>query len=264
MTWTALMPSDWLIHSALGGGLLLLMGWLWTRCLRQPARQQRLGECTLLAALVLAVLALGPAWLELRVPAEFVVAETAGSADKLSVMGAAAGETTATAATSGSRSLAPTTSQQPAHARPDPSFSPSSSVGMATMPVLPVTGTPSVGHTRAGAGESGQISLAPPAQGQTSEAASPAAALGHGLETGPSAANSGLFPSFTLFTWLGIAYVTGALLLLCRWMVGYAGLWRLVRAAEPAPEPMARLFATMAPAGLRPRLLVSSRIRVPL
>ena len=82
MTWTALMPSDWLIHSALGGGLLLLMGWLWTRCLRQPARQQRLGECTLLAALVLAVLALGPAWLELRVPAEFVVAETAGSADK--------------------------------------------------------------------------------------------------------------------------------------------------------------------------------------
>ena len=111
MTWTALMPSDWLIHSALGGGLILLLGWLWTRRLRQPARQQRLGEYTLLAALLLAVLALGPAWLELRMPAEFVVAQTTGSVDKLPTLGAATGETTATAATSGSRSLAPTTNQ---------------------------------------------------------------------------------------------------------------------------------------------------------
>src|SRR5262249_41361841 len=55
--------ASWLLHSALGGGLLLLLTWSFVCRTRQPARQQRLGEWGLAAAVLLTVLSLGPAWL---------------------------------------------------------------------------------------------------------------------------------------------------------------------------------------------------------
>jgi beta-lactamase regulating signal transducer with metallopeptidase domain len=58
----------WVCHTAAGGGLLLLLAWCLMRGTRQPARQQRLGECGLAAALLLAVLRLGPGWLPVAVP----------------------------------------------------------------------------------------------------------------------------------------------------------------------------------------------------
>jgi beta-lactamase regulating signal transducer with metallopeptidase domain len=68
LSWTS--AGTWLLHCALGGGLILLV----TVCLmcltRQPARRQRLGEFGLASALVVAVLSLvGPTWLVVPWPA---------------------------------------------------------------------------------------------------------------------------------------------------------------------------------------------------
>src|SRR5262245_12062561 len=68
MSWPDASIGQWLLHSALGGGLLLLLAWVAMRLTRQPARRQRLGEMGLLAALIVSVLSLAPAWLILRVP----------------------------------------------------------------------------------------------------------------------------------------------------------------------------------------------------
>jgi beta-lactamase regulating signal transducer with metallopeptidase domain len=64
-----LAASGWLLRMAGGGGLLLLLTWLVVRCLRQPARQQRLAECGVAAALLLAVLCVLPSWLLIPLPA---------------------------------------------------------------------------------------------------------------------------------------------------------------------------------------------------
>src|SRR5262249_59824276 len=62
--------ARWLLHAALGGGLLLLLTWLAVRRVRQPARQQRLAEWGTVASLVLAVLCLAPSWLVVPPPVE--------------------------------------------------------------------------------------------------------------------------------------------------------------------------------------------------
>ena len=53
----------WLIHSALGGGLILLLTRGLMSLARQPALKQRLAECGLFAALAVAALCWLPAWL---------------------------------------------------------------------------------------------------------------------------------------------------------------------------------------------------------
>ena len=54
---------QWLARSALGGGLVLLVAWWAMRRVESPARRQRLGECGVVAALLVAVLSLAPGWL---------------------------------------------------------------------------------------------------------------------------------------------------------------------------------------------------------
>src|SRR5579871_1375007 len=70
MSWSWVTAGAWVCHTALGGGLLLLLVWGLMRRIRQPARQQRLGECGLLAALLLAALNAAPAWLVVFVPVQ--------------------------------------------------------------------------------------------------------------------------------------------------------------------------------------------------
>ncbi len=55
--------ADWWLGTAIGGGLVLLIGCGLMRLTRHPAARQRLGECAVLAALVVAGLRLLPAWL---------------------------------------------------------------------------------------------------------------------------------------------------------------------------------------------------------
>jgi hypothetical protein len=55
-------PGSWLLRTALGGGLLLLLVGAAVYRVRAPARRQRLAELGLAAALLVALLSLGPAW----------------------------------------------------------------------------------------------------------------------------------------------------------------------------------------------------------
>ena len=60
--WSAAV--QWLLHLAVGGGLLLLVTCLLMRWTPQPARRQRLGEWGITAALLVGLLCLaGPSWL---------------------------------------------------------------------------------------------------------------------------------------------------------------------------------------------------------
>jgi Zn-dependent protease with chaperone function len=68
----------WLVRCAVGGGAVLLLGYLLLRLARQPALKQRLGELGLSAALAVSVLSLLPAWLvvswgEVEAPAREIV-----------------------------------------------------------------------------------------------------------------------------------------------------------------------------------------------
>src|SRR5262245_23709279 len=67
LSWTT--AAGWLLHCAVGGGLLLLLTCALMARTGQPVRRQRLGEWGLAAALALAVLSLGPRWLTFAYPA---------------------------------------------------------------------------------------------------------------------------------------------------------------------------------------------------
>jgi len=55
----------WLLLTLAGGGALLLLALLGGLCLRQPSRRARLAEWGLVAACLLSLAALAPAWLHL-------------------------------------------------------------------------------------------------------------------------------------------------------------------------------------------------------
>jgi beta-lactamase regulating signal transducer with metallopeptidase domain len=201
MSWAEPSVGLWLLRSALGGGLVLLLARAALRFIRQPARRQRLGEMGMAAALLVAILSLAPAWLLFSVPAM--------------------------------PSRAP---EQPgaAESRQLPSELPSDEL-LAFAPIpegMPEVPVPSPSRQSA--------------VGASENAASPA---------------RNAVPWQTI---LGVAYVLGAAFILCRWLIGYAGLWRLVRCAQPAPARVARIYATMGGGPRCPRLLMARRLRVPI
>lgn len=67
--------QDWLVSvaawwggTALGGGMVLALGCLLMRRSREPAARQRVGEVAIIAALLVAVLRMGPSWLPMPLP----------------------------------------------------------------------------------------------------------------------------------------------------------------------------------------------------
>jgi beta-lactamase regulating signal transducer with metallopeptidase domain len=70
--------TGWLLRAAVGGGLLLLLIWGLACLTRHPARRQRLGEWGVLAALLVAGLALAPAWLRVPLPSWTAPTENRG------------------------------------------------------------------------------------------------------------------------------------------------------------------------------------------
>jgi hypothetical protein len=65
-TWPSF--AGWLLHSMVGGGLLLLLAVPLLGACRQPARRQRVGELALVAALFVPLLALAPSWITFPLP----------------------------------------------------------------------------------------------------------------------------------------------------------------------------------------------------
>src|SRR4051812_16439726 len=63
-----MQAGAWWVGTAAAGGLVLLGACLLMRLTRQPAARQRLGELAVIAALLVAVLRLGPAWLQVSLP----------------------------------------------------------------------------------------------------------------------------------------------------------------------------------------------------
>jgi beta-lactamase regulating signal transducer with metallopeptidase domain len=232
----AATAPGWLLHTMAGGGLLLLLAWLAMRCVGGPARRQRLGEWAVVAAVVLSVLSLGPAWLQVPLPAFPSLA-----------LRACVPEAPACAETP---SPAPAAPEEPAAVERVP-------------PSVPLVEPP--------LGISLEVVLVPtlPAPETLEAPAEPPAAVEPPEEKAvlPADPPAPLPPPFwTPERVVGVAlgiYGLGALVLLGRWLLGHVGLWRLLRRAGPAPARAAEIFADMSAGRGRPRLLVSRQVRVP-
>jgi beta-lactamase regulating signal transducer with metallopeptidase domain len=210
MNWLEASTGQWLLHSAIGGGTLLLLANCVMLLVRQPARRQRLGEWAMAAALIVALLSLAPAWLVVSLPRP----STEPIAPAVSV----------------AEATDPAPSEKLPH---EPSFS------------------------------QGAVPMDLADQARAAESIEPSAPST--ASTAPPVATSST--SLSELPWLrilGIVYGAGALVILGRWLLGYAALWRMLRTAEPAPLPVARLFEDMTAGPRRPRLLVARRLRVPL
>ena len=208
--------SGWLLHTLAGGGLLLLLAWLWTAWTRQPARRLRVAEWAVAASLLLAVLSLGPAWLVVTTPA---------AAPAVAV---------------------PITEHQP------------SPLEESRAPAAPAPEAPPVNNL-------------PPAV----DMAAPAPVIAPHVITPPAEPAPYDSPSTVQAppreAWdaervasvaAGLYLAVGAAVL-CRWLLGWLALWRLLRGGEPVTGRAADLFGEMAGDGPRPRLLSSRRARAP-
>jgi beta-lactamase regulating signal transducer with metallopeptidase domain len=247
MNWVYLISGGWLLHCALGGGLLLLLVYGLMRRTGQPARQQRLGEWGLVAALLVAVLSLCPAWLVIPIhlaPSNDVPPST--RADVSPATQAVRRELPQPGPASG-----PSATEVPPKGEKGGAVPLDISRWRLTMPAEE-------------AEPAAPVSLAAPAAPPAATSAPPCETpqpLGFVPPGIAPLLFSSLAPLGRLFAlvWAGVAAV-----LLGRWLLGHLLLWRLLWLAEPAPEPVARLLAEMTGGRHRPRLLVSRRLRVPL
>src|SRR5260370_10214369 len=246
MTWIWTTPGGWLLRSVIGGGVLLLLTWLFMSKTRQPARRQRLGEWGLGVAMLFAILNLGPVWIPVLT------------------------RTTANTQT-------PIDDQQQPPSPPLTFQNPRNERGASFAFLPPDSVQPNEGELNA-------LLDAPADDGQEptrANSSSPSSNLqNEDRDTpiradSPDAASSNLgsralfnlprfFSLHLVLPVICIAYAIVAAFLIGRWLLGYLALQRLLSAADPAPAPVRRLFAEMTEAGRRPRLLVSSRLRVPL
>jgi hypothetical protein len=227
----------WLVHSAAGGSVVLLLAWVLTRRAGQPDRQQRVAEFGLAAALLLAGLSLGPAWLliDWPMPAEPAVAALTPSPANL----------------------------------PEPAVEATAPNAAATAGDIPVFEPAPANEVPL---EDLQFAQAPPRSTSTEivqaaetrvPAQPPAQPPVEFEQTVP--ANAVVPPTFLADwpTWVGLVYGAGVALFLGHWLLGQIALWRMLRKAVPAPALIRMRFDAMVPSR-RTRLLVSDRLRVPL
>jgi beta-lactamase regulating signal transducer with metallopeptidase domain len=251
MSWIWTTPGGWLFRSVIGGGILLLMTWALMRRTRQPARRQRLGEWGIGIALLLAILNLGPAWIPVVELASQHNADlrSATKPPSPSLM---------TENPHKERGASSTQSRPKFAAKPIDRDSGQAGDLFVSEDQPAALEIPSMneGYLRASAlatREDGKLLASP-----TEKMSAPTATN--------SESHSQLFlPSAqSIISWVCLAYAVVATILLGRWLLGYVALKRLLSAAEPAPPQVRRIFADIAGRGRRPRLLVSSRLRVPL
>lgn len=220
----------WLLRITVGGSLLLLVTWALMRWTRQPARQQRLGEWGLMAALLLAVLGLAPAWWVVTVPWPV---EPPLASDPLAAMPSP---------------FAPLEESEPfVEDEPRPPISemgesePASGAVDSSGPAVPDTGT-----------DPQPIPTSGPLATPTSAA-----------ESDSSFRASAVLTADGIIRAVAIAYLVGGVVLLVRWLLRYLALLWLLRRTEPAPQRVLNLLYGLT--GARPpRLVISRRLPMPL
>ena len=259
MGWIWTTPGGWLFRSVVGGGLLLLLTWVLMKRTRQPARRQRLGEWGVAAAVLLAILNLGPVWL----PISWLPAPAADlrPSDQ-------------------PRNLQATDQPQPPgpplatdHPRKERGAS------FAQIPPDDLEQAP----VRLGARiedreskiEDGASKIENRRPYQEERIVDPRFSIIDPQSQPPITSTvtrdnnggsilSGSAIMAMIWSILCIAYALIGATLIGRWLLGYLALRRLLADARPASLSVRRLCAEMAGQGRRPRLLVSSRLRVPL
>jgi len=217
--------AGWLLHSAVGGGLLLLLAWKLMNLCRQPAWRQRLGEWAVLSAVLLGALNLGPAWIKLPLLGQQSI-----------------------------RPSARVSESPPFPNLPGPTVAPREpAAGAAMLPPRddswPGFETEreqedAIGHDNALAApwleavEGLTADFASVQADRPQEVADPKLDQeGFGFAS-PSAL--GFLKISEWLTWLTVAYAAGAALFLGRWLLGHFVLWRLVQTARPASKALLR------------------------
>src|ERR1700676_3601667 len=81
MSWDLTSACLWLLRAAAGGTVVLALASGAVLLARQPARRQHLGEWGIIAALLVAILSLRPAWLPVPLDVELLASRRAHVAD---------------------------------------------------------------------------------------------------------------------------------------------------------------------------------------
>lgn len=276
MSWIWTTPGGWLVRSVLGGGLLLLLTWVLIKRTRQPARRQRLGEWGVVAAMVLAISSLAPAWLHVSwLPAMHGSKNESTTWQQANLRSAA-------------KPFEFTPKQQPP-SPPLASDNPRKERGASFDRLdgeTPFgfdsdlgTNRPQItGDQKRELNEDG-TSTEEERESNAAFAHDSSAAIDEdrsenlkpGIEPGAKTQGTGagsVFLSSMTLEWIGsvlcLVYALVGTFLIGRWLLGYVALRRLLADARPAPMVPRRLFAEMTEKRRRPRLLVSNRLRVPL
>jgi hypothetical protein len=245
MSWDLPSACFWLLRAAAGGTVILALASGAVLLARQPARRQHLGEWGIIAALLVAILSLRPAWLPVPLDAEFLASRRAHVADF---------------------STPPTEAVAEIHLEAIPEEAASSSQTSVECDSEADAGSPPTAwlapiQTRLLV-DSKRLEPDPPtnpaekysAAGPPSPRARDARVV---TQTGISSEAIGRLAFF--------GYAVFGCLLFIRWALGHLFLWRLLSASVTPPSTVSRLFMAMtAQATRRPRLLVSGRLRVPL
>ena len=254
MSWIWTTPGGWLIRSVAGGGLLLLLTWVLIKRTRQPARRQRLGEWGVVAALLLAVLNLGPAWL----PVSWLPATPAQSPRQHAGLRPAAKQPPLDSADKQQPPSPPLASETPRKERgasfaqlhsesPDSSFnskeqsSPLEKIGMEDRASDIVNEEL---NNAAALPMSAPTSLTDPTPKSRSEIQPVSIGTIQDSKLGRT------FSSSLSSEWIGsilcITYALAGTFLVGRWLLGYLALRRLLADARLAPLSVRRLFGEMA------------------
>jgi beta-lactamase regulating signal transducer with metallopeptidase domain len=274
MTGFLAATGSWAIELACGGGLILLLAWAAAKICRQPVRRQRLGEWGMLAALLFLALSAGPRWLVVPLPRALkdslprlaaylanprmrmqdepipapgtntdaaLSARYAGLQDELSSL---VDEPLADAALH----------HEPCHRDERTVLADNDSRALSS-------GREPLAQEQSALTHPGSLEDGAQPKQRGPELVSRG---GAGLQRASRQEHLANL-THAVLTFVGLSYEMMAALFLGRWLLGHLGLRRILSSARPAPLELRRqLRAICRGSPIRPRLLVSSRLRVPL
>jgi beta-lactamase regulating signal transducer with metallopeptidase domain len=245
MSWDLTSVCLWLLRAAAGGTVVLALASGAVFLARQPARRQHLGEWGIIAALLVAILSLRPAWLPIPLDADLLASRRGQLAGPAAPSTEAVAEIHLQAIPDEAASLSQTYVEADCeiHEGSQP-----------TEWLAPIETLLFVDSNRLESGLPTRPDEDHPSARSPSPQARDARAL---VQTGTSFQTIGRLAFF--------GYAVFGCLLLIRWVLGHLVLWRLLSASVTPPVTVRRLFRSMTTqASGRPRLLVSGRLCVPL